>query len=140
VGRSKMIVAALAVALLTGCAQDPEPDAQITLAEMAIGAPADLSAGTNVWEVTNFGDTHHNLSVCRGEAGACDGENLEQRVLRKDDSARDPDSLPDETDALVLGSGWTNLVEIDLEPGRYRLWCGVPNHVPKGMELVVDVR
>jgi hypothetical protein len=133
------VFTALLAAVLAGCASLPEPDVEVTLAEMAIGAPPVLAAGTNVWEITNHGEAHHNLSVCRGEAGACDGDNLEQRVLRHEETARDPDSLPDVTDALVLGSGWTNLVEIDLEPGRYRLWCGVPNHVAKGMELVVDV-
>jgi uncharacterized cupredoxin-like copper-binding protein len=48
--------------------------------------------------------------------------------------------LVGDPEVLVLGVGWSSLVELDLEPGRYRLWCGVPNHASKGMGFVVDVR
>jgi uncharacterized cupredoxin-like copper-binding protein len=140
--RIRTTTAALVLAVaLTACggAAAPEPTAEVILTEMAIAAPLQMEAGTAVWEVSNTGQTHHNLTVCEGEAGRCSEEPVLQRVLVKDETARDPEDLPDETDALVLGAGWTNIVELDLTPGTWRLWCAVPNHVPNGMELVVDV-
>lgn len=135
----RIVAAVAAVLLLSACSGAPEPDGEIVLTEMAIAAPAAVAPGTHVWEVRNTGQTHHSLTVCRGEPGRCDGEHLEQQVLVKDPTARDPDSLPDATDALVLGSGWTNVVQLDLAPGTYRLWCGVPNHAARGMETMLTV-
>lgn len=136
------LVACLIVvaAFATGCRATPEPDLEVTLAEMTIAAPTFGEMGQSVWRVRNVGQAHHNLTVCPGTMGECVGEAVLQKVLRKPDDARDPDALPDETGALVLGNGWETVVSLDLEPGRYRLYCAVPNHVAKGMETVVMVR
>jgi uncharacterized cupredoxin-like copper-binding protein len=133
------VATALVSLLAAGCAGAPEPDLEVGMTEMAIFTETTIPAGTTVWEVTNVGETHHNLTICPGTADACEGENVEQQVIRKPEEARDPDDLPDVTDALVLGAGWTALVEVDLEPGSYRLWCAVPNHAANGMQLGVDV-
>ena len=131
----------IAAAVLTsGCSSPPEPDAEVTLDEMAIAIAEDQPMGTSVWRVRNTGEAHHNLTICPGTKGECVDEAVVQRVLVKPEGARDPDALPDETGALVLGNGWETLVEVNLEPGRYRLYCAVPNHVAKGMESIIMVR
>lgn len=127
-------------ALGTGCSSPPEADAKVVLSEMAIDVEQWQSMGEQVWEVTNVGQAHHNLTICPGDPGRCVGDAVTQDVLVKPADARDPDALPDATDALVVGSGSTTTVALDLEPGRYRLYCAVPNHVSKGMEAVIKVR
>lgn len=139
VSRITAAVAAL-MALTTACGGLPEPSAEVVLTEMAIALPRDHAFGTLVWDVVNQGDAHHNLTICAGDRGKCVLPPETQRVLRKPEQARDPASLPDQTTALVLGSGWQTRIEVDLEPGRYRLYCGVPNHAAKGMESVIRVR
>jgi len=116
-----------------------EPDVEVGMAEMAIWTDGDVPTGTSVWKVHNSGDAHHNLTICEGAVGGCEGPNIEQTVLEHEPTARDEDALPDVTDALVLGSGWTNLIEVELAPGTYRLWCAVPNHAVKGMDTEVTV-
>jgi uncharacterized cupredoxin-like copper-binding protein len=126
--------------LLAACGgAAPEADVEVGLTEMAIWADGDVPAGTSVWQVTNSGEAHHNLTICEGDVGACEGPNVDQRVLEHEPTARDQDALPDVTDALVLGAGWTNLIEVELAPGTYRLWCAVPNHAVKGMDTTVEV-
>ena len=131
---------AVVAVLLSGCSGVPEADARVVLSEMAIDVGQWQPMGRQVWEVSNVGAAHHNLTICPGDPGTCVDEPLPQKVLAKPEGARDPESLPDETDALVLGDGWTSTVEVTLEPGRYRLYCAVPNHAAKGMEAIVKVR
>jgi uncharacterized cupredoxin-like copper-binding protein len=144
-GRAVRVGAAIgAIALVVvgcgGAPAPPEPDLEVGLTEMAVFAAAEVPAGRSVWRVANDGDAHHNLTVCAGGIDTCDGPNLVQDVLVKEPTARDPDALPDETDALVLGSGWTSTVAVDLAPGTYRLWCAVPNHAARGMQTLLEVR
>ena len=127
-------------ALATGCSSPPEADTKVVLTEMAIDVEQWQSMGRNVWEVANAGQAHHNLTICPGDPGQCVGDAVTQEVLVKPADARDPDALPDSTDALVLGAGSTTTVAFDLDPGRYRLYCAVPNHVAKGMEAIIKVR
>ena len=134
------LVAVAAVTLAAGCSSPPAPDTEVTLSEMVIAADEDMEMGPSVWRVRNTGEAHHNLTICPGTKGECVDDAIVQKVLVKPEGARDPDALPDETDALVLGNGWDTLVEVDLEPGRYRLYCAVPNHAVKGMETIVMVR
>ena len=110
------------------------------MSEFAIDIAKDQPLGRSVWAVTNAGKAHHNLTICPGDPGECAGEPVLQKVLRKPEGARDPDALPDETTALVLGDGWETTVEVELDPGRYRLYCAVPNHAAKGMETIIRVR
>lgn len=127
-------------ALLAGCSSPPQADTKVVLSEMAIDVEQWQSMGEQVWEVTNVGAAHHNLTICPGDPGQCAAEPVIQDVLVKPADARDPEALPDATDALVVGAGSTTTVAMDLEPGRYRLYCAVPNHVAKGMEAVIKVR
>ena len=138
--RAAALLLTLAV-LAAGCsAAVPEASARVVLTEMAIALPRDHAIGTAVWDVANTGAAHHSLTVCAGDLGRCVAEPVPLHVLRKPADARDPDSLPDETIALVLGSGWQSTVQLELQPGRYRLYCGVPNHAERGMQTVIRVR
>jgi uncharacterized cupredoxin-like copper-binding protein len=133
-------VAMVLGALAAGCSSPPEADTKVVLSEMAIDVEQWQSMGRSVWEVANVGQAHHNLTICPGDPGTCVGDAVVQDVLVKPADARDPDALPDSTDALVVGAGSTTTVAVDLDPGRYRLYCAVPNHVAKGMEAIIKVR
>jgi plastocyanin len=140
-GLRRLSAAVVLLGLLAGgCGGVPEADTTVVLSEMAIDVELWQSMGRSVWEVRNVGQAHHNLTICPGDPGTCVGEAVTQDVLAKPADARDPDALPDSTDALVLGSGSVTTVAVDLEPGRYRLYCAVPNHAAKGMEAIIKVR
>ncbi len=133
--------AALVVTLLlAGCSSDPEPDVEVTLAEYAIGVPDELPTGPTVLRVFNGGDAHHNLSICPSETGtSCSGPPVEHEMLRRPEQARDPTFFDDTSDSLTIGKRWEALIEIDLEPGTYRFFCGIVGHAARGMQHTVTV-
>ena len=75
-----------------------------------------VKAGTVTIELNNQGEDPHNLN------------------LRPEGSDAEPLTLP-ETDSLQR-----SVASFDLEPGKYRLWCSLPEHEERGMatSLVVE--
>lgn len=131
---------AVAGLLAVGCTGTPAVDADITLGEYYIGGPASLPAGSLTLKVHNVGHAHHALSICEAaDGGGCAGTSLEMQVKAKPQQARDPDSIPDRTSALLLGSDWEYLAEVTLVPGAYRFFCGLINHPERGMERTITV-
>ena len=111
------------IAALGGCgAGDPggtnaagDADLALELADFMLD-PADLTAGgpTVTIEVTNAGPTPHNLSI----RGAGD------QIL-----AATPD----------LSRGDAETLTVDLEPGTYTIFCGLPGHESLGMRGTLTV-
>ncbi|HEU5254203.1 MAG TPA: hypothetical protein VFU16_12860 [Solirubrobacterales bacterium] len=66
-------------------------------------------------ELNNQGEDPHNLN------------------LRLEDSEAEPLTLP-ETDSLQR-----SVATFDLPPGKYRLWCSLPEHEEKGMATALTV-
>jgi len=137
----RLLVAAVLAATVAACSSTPTVDATIILADDAIGAPLTLEAGDGpvVLEVSAQARSHHNLIICRStQTGRCDERPILQRMVVKPD-ARDPSAVPDQTRALVLAADWTAVVETDLAPGRWRMYCGIIGHAERGMDTLVDV-
>lgn len=78
--------------------------------------PSDVStkAGTVTFNVTNDGDTTHNLEV--------EGDGVEEE-------------LPAD-----LAPGDSGKLSVDLEPGTYTMYCPVDGHRDQGMEGTVEVK
>ncbi len=132
-----LLVAGLA---LGACSGDPEPDVEITLVEYAIGVPEELPAEPVVVEVRNVGHAHHNLSICPTEDGdACTGPPVMHDMLKRPEAARDPSFYDDVSDTLTIGKDWVALIELDMEPGTYRFFCGIISHAARGMQRTVVV-
>lgn len=138
-GRRLTAALAAGALALTACGGDPEPDVEISLAEYAIGVPETLPADEPlVLKVENFGHAHHNLSICPTEDGeACTGPPVEHDMLKRPEAARDPSFYDDRSDTLTIGKDWIALVELELEPGTYRFFCGIIGHAARGMQRTV---
>jgi uncharacterized cupredoxin-like copper-binding protein len=78
--------------------------------------PSDVStkAGTVTFNVSNDGDTTHNLEV--------EGSGVEEE-------------LPAD-----LAPGDSGKLSVDLEPGTYTMYCPVDGHRDQGMEGTVEVK
>jgi plastocyanin len=101
-------------------APDPEPEANRLAVKSAeyyfvLSRPS-VKAGEVTVELNNQGEDPHNLNL-RPEGS--DAESLQ---------------IP-ETDSLQR-----SVASFDLEPGKYRLWCSLPEHEERGMatSLVVE--
>lgn len=137
----RLLVAASLLVALAACSSAPTPIATVILADDAIAAPhtLELGDGPAVLEVSAQARSHHNLIICRSDqTGRCDERPIPQRMVVKPD-ARDPSAVPDQTRALVLAADWTAVVETDLAPGRWRLYCGIIGHAERGMDTLMDV-
>ena len=127
--------------LLVGCASASADgvDHEVVLTEKAVGTATPWQSGEQILEVVNDGQAHHNLIICPGGEDGCTDGGVRMELLEKPD-VRDPSLVPDETSSLVLGAGASAVVRTDeLEPGPHRLWCAIPNHAARGMELIVEV-
>jgi plastocyanin len=99
---------------------DPEPEANRVAVKgseyyFVLSRPS-VKAGEVTVELNNQGEDPHNLN------------------LRPEGSDAEPLQIP-ETDSLQR-----SVANFDLEPGKYRLWCSLPEHEERGMatSLVVE--
>ena len=139
--RLAALAAATAIAA-TGCSADPSADAdvEITLVEYAIAISDTPASGPQVLRVENIGHAHHNLSICPTDDGtACTGDPIQHTMLQRPEAARDPSFFDDVGDSLTIGKEWVAVIEIDLEPGTYRFFCGIISHAVRGMQQMVTV-
>ena len=87
---------------------------QVTLSEYSIEMPATLPAGLTRFEIRNAGQLPHNFEI--------EGQGIE-KMLEED-----------------LAAGASGLLEVDLQPGTYRVYCPVGTHdVEHGMTTQLDV-
>ena len=85
----------------------------VSLTEFAIEMPKSIPAGPTAFEVTNDGTVEHNFEV--------EGQGIEEAF--------------DEN----LEPGKTRMMELDLEPGTYEVYCPVGDHEAEGMALELTV-
>lgn len=85
----------------------------VELTEFQIRIPTTMKAGKVVFHVTNAGTTRHSFEI---EGGGMDEE------------------LDDELDP-----GETGILEIDLKPGSYEVYCPVDGHKAQGMRVQITV-
>lgn len=85
----------------------------VRLSEYEITMPETLPAGPTAFEVTNVGDVIHNFEV--------EGQGMEQEFEQN------------------LQPGETETLQVDLQPGTYRVYCPVANHADQGMSRSLTV-
>ena len=75
-------------------------------------APTTLKAGTYTFNVTNGGNFKHNLVVeGNGDKGTSD----------------------------TFNAGQAGALTVTLKAGTYNVYCGIPTHKGKGMDLTITV-
>lgn len=139
-----------------------ETDAQVDLFEMAFDIPAELSAGTQLWEVSNTGAMTHEMAIFPVPAGATADE-VTAAILANGDAGFFIEQTPEIQDAIAAvgpdWSGWelalaggagalapqgTSIIQVDLPAGTYGAVCFFPGpdgtpHFITGMTDVFEV-
>ena len=86
----------------------------VTETEFKIDIPqSSFTAGAYTFNITNSGKFKHNVVV----------------------AASDGTSVKSDT----LAPGTTGTLDVTLKPGTYEVYCGVPTHKGKGMDLTITV-
>ena len=86
---------------------------QVSLVDGAIEMPSTLPSGPTIFEVTNNGTMEHSFEI--------GGPAIELRL----DSNLQP--------------GQSGMLEVDLAPGEYQVYCPVDDHAAMGMQLTLTV-
>jgi plastocyanin len=89
------------------------PATEVGLTEYEIAMPTSLSAGSQIFRVTNNGAAAHNFEI--------EGQGIEEKF---EDN---------------LAPGEIKTMQLDLEPGAYEVCCPVGNHREQGMETQLTV-
>jgi hypothetical protein len=129
---------------------EPQEDMVINLIDFAFAIPAELEAGTWLWEVHNTGDQWHELVIAPIEEGTTLEEVTEmilEDIMGGQESGQEPQLIPIFIwSPMAAGSrAWFN---ITLEQGTYVVVCGLPDlnsdsghtHLEEGMIQIVTVR
>lgn len=133
------MLAMLEVTEGAGAAADPAADGTITLVEMAFeGLPAEVPAGTYLWEVVNGGTQFHEMAIYQLAPGVPAQAIIASITAPPPASpeAVGPAATPEEsgpppfvagTGAAPMSPGATNYVELNAQPGEYLVVCFVPD-------------
>jgi uncharacterized cupredoxin-like copper-binding protein len=133
---SFVVVAVLAVAA-AGCgsgAPTPAADGSIpvTLSEWKVTAPAEASAGSITFAVSNTGTQIHEFVVVqtdtKADALAVVDNKIDEGVLTPVDEIED------------IAVGATPKLTVDLAAGHYVLLCNIESHYEQGMRADFDVK
>lgn len=118
-----------------GTAPDPVADGTITLVEMAFdGLPAEVPAGSYVWEVVNGGTQLHEMAIFQLAPGvpaaaiiaSITAPPASPEAAAPAEAAGPPPFVAG-TGAAPMSPGATNYVELDAQPGEYLVACFVPD-------------
>ncbi len=122
--------------LLAGCGSQPKTEAKtvtdpevsahaahtgteqkglvdVALTEFKIQMPTSVTAGLTTFKVTNTGSDVHSFEI--------EGNGIEKALAAK------------------LEAGQTKMLQVDLKPGTYRVYCPVDGHKMIGMSLRLTV-
>jgi hypothetical protein len=124
-------------------------DASVSLDNFKFELPSDLSAGQQVWEVTNTGDQPHEMFVTKTPRRLTLEE--VEVLLTLPEDALPPEGFPNPAEFQDIGGvapisqDVTVYFELNLEPGAYVAVCFMPDketgepHAMKGMVVVFEV-
>lgn len=88
-------------------------EVEVTLTEYEIGMPETLPAGPTTFNVSNTGTMEHNIEI--------EGQGIEDALENN------------------LKAGESATLQVDLQPGEYRVYCPVGNHAEEGMDMTLTV-
>lgn len=134
-------VARLLVAGEARSAAPPSASAKVVASDYAFETEG-LAPGKNEVRFVNAGAEPHHLIA----APILPGNTVEDVTSSMQEGKRPPIEIDEETASAVLEGGEEQVLEIDLEPGRYALLCfiadraGGPPHAFKGMADEAVVR
>ena len=130
---------------------DPAVDVAVNMIEMAFEMPEVVPAGPAIWQVTNSGAFPHFLLI-ESYPEPVTNEQVEAALamflgtpVATPAAMLDPEQLVDVDGTLVLSTGQTNWIEVDLAPGQYIVFCfisgpgDVPIHAAMGMYKILTV-
>ncbi len=133
----------LAAIEVSGDASDEEVEADATVSAFEYGFKADgLSSGKTEIAFENSGAEPHHLLISEITGGKT-ADDVEQSF--KSEKGPPPLSEKNSQSTAVIEGGETQLVTLDLKPGRYAMYCfitdreGGPPHALKGMVDEVEV-
>lgn len=127
---------------------------QVTLADMSIDLPETISAGPQLWQVTNTGALPHFVFVMKPSGPITTEEavngiklfyGMADATPAAEGSAQDPMSWQDVAGSTTITSGIT-IFQMDLEPGTYIAFCFIEgpgdlgSHALHGMTQVFTVQ
>ena len=139
--------------------EDPAHDVEVGMIELEFVMPDTVPAGPSVWKVMNGGEFPHFIAI-ESYPEPVTAEQIEATLplafgMPATPAAVSPDASPValldgdlftyHTGSLVLSSGNTNWIEVDLEPGQYVAFCfisgpgDVPPHALMGMFKIFTV-
>lgn len=127
---------------------------EVTLADLSIDLPDTITAGPQIWQVTNTGAMPHFVYVMNpgGEITNEDAVNgvklfygMADATPAAEGSVQDPSNWQDVSGSQSITNGVTTFFEIDLEPGTYIAFCFIEgpgelgSHALHGMTKVFTV-
>ena len=115
---------------------EPLADAEVTLKENAVSAPAALTAGDRTLRVRNDGALLHQMLVIALPPGVT----AAQEIAWFQNGSRGARPGIPSGGVLQLPAGETVFTTVSLRPGRYLLLCTVAGHHLVGMSAIVEVR
>ena len=119
----------------------PVADAELKLVDYGFDFQPALTAGRHVVRVENAAQQPHEVFIARLEPGRSAPELLDWIMKQQGP----PPAVP-MGGTTVLAPGVVNYLTLDLAPGRYALYCFVPDardgkeHVAHGMIREIEVR
>lgn len=125
-------------------AEAPEADVEVSLVDFAFTIPSELTAGPQVWQITNEGEQWHEMAVFH----LLDESLTIDDVLELAMSPEVPEGVVEEVFIWHPSDpGTTAWTELDLEPGSYAILCFLPDlateemepHFMHGMSAIVTV-
>jgi uncharacterized cupredoxin-like copper-binding protein len=93
--------------------EQPVTTVQVVESEFKIDMPASIPVGVTVFEIKNQGTVKHNFEI--------EGQGIKAEL--------DSNLSPGESTSL----------KVDLQPGRYHVYCPVDSHADLGMDLQLTV-
>lgn len=131
----------------TSSAIEPTADGEVSLFEYSFKFPETISAGQQIWKITNAGRENHELLL----VSVPDGTSVDQvtQYFTSESDASPVAGLSRENVAPVGGLGWLSAggiawTEVNLPPGTYAALCfavgpDFVDHVMRGMVAVFTV-
>jgi len=134
--------------------EDPAADVDATMVDLAFEMPDTVPSGPTIWKVTNTGAIPHFMVIERYPEPITAEQvqvtldmafGMPSTPAATPVAALNPDLLEAVGGTLVLSTGMTNWVELDLDPGQYVVFCFIsgpgelPPHAVAGMYKVITV-
>jgi hypothetical protein len=116
---------------------DPVGFVNVEIDDVSISMPESIASGAFTWEITNSGQSLHEMQILKLENGVSRRQVLESLQAKGEASA----ALYTVVDGWASTSpGQTAWIKLDLEPGNYLAVCLLPEHLDAGIAAEFEVK